>query len=163
VTRTEVFYYSRETLGAAVPEGWADSFLIRHTPELFETTSRPQANPRLEIPRSFLDPMVECLRKHVHHCCAELVFTLDEVGLSEWDDRVARQVIVPVSMSGQTIHHGVHRNLKHISVVCCVSASGESRTPFVVSSQINDSVLERLKTDGLRMGVDLILERRPKP
>jgi hypothetical protein len=36
-------------------------------------------------------------------------------------------------------------------------------TPFVVSSQINDSVVERLKTEGFRMGVDLILERRQKP
>jgi hypothetical protein len=33
----------------------------------------------------------------------------------------------------------------------------------MVSSQVNDSVIERLKTDGFRMGVDLILERRQKP
>jgi hypothetical protein len=107
--------------------------------------------------------MGECLKQHVQDCCADLVFNFDKVGISEWEDRVARKVIVPVSMAGQTIHHGVHRNLKHISVVCCVSASGESMTFCMVSSQVNDSVIERLKTEGFRMGVDLILERRQKP
>jgi hypothetical protein len=36
-------------------------------------------------------------------------------------------------------------------------------TPFMVSSQVHDSVIERLKTEGFRMGVGLILERRQKP
>jgi hypothetical protein len=159
----DVVDYCRETLSAAVPEGWVDSFLIRHQTELFETTSWPQENPRLEISPSFLDTMVECLRKHVQDCCADLIFNFDEVGISEWEDRVARKVIAPVSISGQTIHHGVHRNLKHMSVVCCVSASGESMTPFMVSSQDNDSAIEGLKAERFRMGVDLILEHRQKP
>jgi hypothetical protein len=36
-------------------------------------------------------------------------------------------------------------------------------TPFILSSQVNYSVIERLKTEGFRMGVDLILEDRQKP
>jgi hypothetical protein len=36
-------------------------------------------------------------------------------------------------------------------------------TPFMVSSQVNDSVIEILKTGGFRRGVDLILERWEKP
>jgi hypothetical protein len=36
-------------------------------------------------------------------------------------------------------------------------------TPFMLSSQVNDSVIERLKPERFRMGVDLILERRQKP
>jgi hypothetical protein len=53
VNRTEVFHSCCEALGAAVTEGWADSFLIRHQTELFETTGRPRENPRLEIPDHF--------------------------------------------------------------------------------------------------------------
>jgi hypothetical protein len=143
VNRTEVLHDCRETRSAAVTEGWVDSFLIRQKPELFERSGRPQESPRLEIPRSFLDTRGGCLRQHVLDCCADLVFHFDEVGISEWEDRVARKVVVPVSVSGQTIHHGVHRNLKGISLVCCVSASGESMTPFLVSSQVNDSAIER--------------------
>jgi hypothetical protein len=58
-------------------------FLFRHKLELSETISRPQGNPRLEIPRSFLDAMVACLSERLPRSCAELVFNLDEVGISE--------------------------------------------------------------------------------
>jgi hypothetical protein len=65
-------------------------------------------------------------------------------------------------MTDQTVHQGVHRNLKHTSMIYCVSAAGESLTPFVVSSQVNDKVIETLKIDGFRMGVDMALEHRQK-
>jgi hypothetical protein len=67
-----------------------------------------------------LDKVVACLSEHLPGSCAELVFNLDEVGISEWEDRAPRRVIVPVSITDQTIHHGVHHNLKHMSVICCV-------------------------------------------
>jgi hypothetical protein len=35
-------------------------------------------------------------------------------------------------------------------------------TPFVVSSQVNDKVIETLKIDGFRIGVDMVLEHRQK-
>jgi hypothetical protein len=78
------------------------------------------------------------------------------------EDRAPRKVIVPVSMTDQTIHHGVHHNLKHVSVVYCVSAAGESSTPFIVSPQVNDKVIETLRIEGFRMGVDMVLEHRQK-
>jgi hypothetical protein len=93
---------------------------------------------------------------------AELIFNLGEVEISEWEDHVPRKVIVPVSMFDQTIHHGVHRNLKHISVVSCLSTVGESMTLFMVSSRVNDTVIEKLKTDGFRLGFDMILKHRQK-
>jgi hypothetical protein len=71
-------------------------------------------------------------------------------------------MIVPGSMTDQTILHCVHRNLKHTSVVRYVSASEESLTLFVVSSQVNDKVIETLKIEGFRMGVDIVLEHRQK-
>jgi hypothetical protein len=92
-----------------------------------------------------------------------LVFNLDEIGISEWEDRVERRVIVPTTMRGQTIFHGVHRNLKHISVVVCISAAGEHMSPFLVSSQATSAVETKLKQAGFRMGVDLILKRRSTP
>jgi hypothetical protein len=41
-----------------------------------------------------------------------------------------------------------------MSVICCVSAAVESLTPFIISSQINDNVIETWKIEGFRMGVD---------
>jgi hypothetical protein len=45
---------------------------------------------------------------------AELVFNLDEVGMSEWEDRKPKKVIVPKTISGDTVHHSVLRDVKYI-------------------------------------------------
>jgi hypothetical protein len=60
--------------GAAVTEGWIDCFLGRRKAELFGTVDRLPENPQFEIPRLFLDAMVECRKQCVPDCCAELVF-----------------------------------------------------------------------------------------
>jgi hypothetical protein len=109
-----------------------------------------------------LDTMVACLSEHLPGSCAELVFNLEEICIFEWEDRAPRKVTVPVSMTDQMIHHGVHRNLKHMPVICCVSAAGESLTPFVVSSQVNDKVIETLKIEGFRISLNMVLEHRQK-
>jgi hypothetical protein len=43
-----------------------------------------------------------------------------------------------------------------------VSAAGKSLAPFVVSSQVNDKVIETLKIKGFRMLVDMVMEHRQK-
>jgi hypothetical protein len=91
------------------------------------------------------------------------VFNLDEIGISEWEDRCTRRVIVPSAMAGQAIFYGVHRKLKHIYVVVCISAAGKHMTPFFVSAQVNPTVESRFKSDGFRLGVDLFLKHRNKP
>jgi hypothetical protein len=123
----------------------------------------PQEDSRLQVPRVFPETAIESLRTHIHDTCAELAFKLDEVGMSEWEDRVERKVIVPSSMRGQTIFHSLHRGLKHISVVVCISAGGDRMTPFVTSSQVNDHVIRTLKSEGFGIGSDMILRKRDKP
>jgi hypothetical protein len=54
--------------------------------------------------------------------------------------------------------HDVHRNLKHISVVPCISAAGEHITPFFVSSQVNSKAESRLKSEEFRPDVNFILK-----
>jgi hypothetical protein len=88
---------------------------------------------------------------------AELVFNLDEIGMSEWEDRKEKKVIVRMTMDGQTAHHGASRNVKHISVIACITATGESMMPFIVTSQISDSIRKRLMSRGVRLGVDFVL------
>jgi hypothetical protein len=53
--------------------------------------------------------------------------------------------------------------LKRISIVACISAAGEHMTSFFVSSQVNATVERRLKLEGFRLGVELILKHRNKP
>jgi hypothetical protein len=60
---------------------------------------------------------------------ADFVFNLNKVGISDWEDRKTKKVIALAAMPGQTIHHGVSRKVKHISVIACMSAAGESLLP----------------------------------
>jgi hypothetical protein len=68
--------------------------------------------------------MIACLSEYLPGSCAELGFNLGEAGISEWEDRARWKVIIPVSMTDQTIPHGAYRNLKYMSVICCASAAG---------------------------------------
>jgi aspartate-semialdehyde dehydrogenase len=66
-------------------------------------------------------------------------------------------------MRDENIFHGIHRGLEHISVVACISASGDHMMPFVVSSQISDAVVWKFKIEGFRTGTEIILQKREKP
>jgi hypothetical protein len=81
-----------------------------------------------------LDETIRCLREYVHGMKAELVFNLDEAGMSDWDDRKDKKVIVTKTMVGQTIHHHVSRNVIHISIITCITTAGESLTLYIVIS-----------------------------
>jgi hypothetical protein len=103
-------------LGKSIIKGWVDSFLAVHAEQFVETKSVPQENPRLEVSRVFLHAGLDEFRDHVHQVCPELVFNLDEIGVSEWEDRCTRRVIVPSAMKEQTILYGLYRNPKHIYI-----------------------------------------------
>jgi hypothetical protein len=66
-------------------------------------------------------------------------------------------------MAEQTMHDKVNRNLKHVSVIVCVSAAGESLIPYIVTSQDSLHVREQSKKKGLRVGTDVILKAHRKP
>jgi hypothetical protein len=100
VNRTELLHECNERFGKRITKGWVDSLLTRHAEQLFETKSIPQENPRFEVPRVFLQVGLDGFRDHVHQACAQLVFNLDEIGISEWEDHCTRRVIVPSAMEG---------------------------------------------------------------
>jgi hypothetical protein len=83
VTRTDIRHHCNVKYSRSISRRWVDSFILRHKADLFETKSTPQEDARLEVPRAFLDEMVNYLREHVQGIKSELVFNLDEVGMSE--------------------------------------------------------------------------------
>jgi hypothetical protein len=145
--------------------GWVNSFLGRHADRLWKAKSAPQEAQRLKTPRCFLEETVRSIAQHVQGRPTELVFNLDEVGISEWDDRTVKKknVIVPRSSRGQTVHHKINRRLNHLSVIVCMSAAGENLTPHSVTSQDSPVVRRQLKKRGVRFDTDFILKSRAKP
>jgi hypothetical protein len=94
---------------------------------------------------------------------AGLVFNLDEVGISDWEDRKTKTVVVPAVMIGQTIYHEIFWMAKHISVIACASAAEESLTPYILTSQASRRVREQLKKQGVRFATDFVLMSNSKP
>jgi hypothetical protein len=94
-----------------------------------------------------------------------LTWTMNEAGVLEWEDRKSKKIVVSTAMDRQTIHHGVNRNLKHITVIACVAASGEHVIPYIITSQESDHLLEALKKKGIEFGFGrhLILKKSQKP
>jgi hypothetical protein len=78
----------------------------------------------IQVLTAFLERIIHDLHDYVQGCVVELVFNLDEVGISDWEDRKTKKVIALAALFGQTIHHRVFRNVKHISVIACLSAAG---------------------------------------
>jgi hypothetical protein len=90
---------------------------------LAEKNSSPQEEPRLQVSRVFLDETTCSMHETVQDCPPDLVFNLDEVGISDWADRKSKKLVVRITAAGSTIRHRPSRNVKHLSVVTCTSAS----------------------------------------
>jgi hypothetical protein len=53
--------------------------------------------------------------------------------------------------------------VRHISIITCITAGGESLTPYIVISQGSDAIRKRLMCDVIHLGVDFVLRQRSKP
>jgi hypothetical protein len=123
MTRTDLRYDCEVKYSCSISRGLADSFILRHKADLSETKSTPEEDARLEVPQAFLDETVNYLREYVQRMKVELVFNLDDVGMSEWEDHKVRKVIIPTTKDGQTIHYCASRSVRHISIITCISVA----------------------------------------
>jgi hypothetical protein len=61
-------------------------------------------------------------------CPAEFVFTLNEIGISEWENRKAKIVVVSKTFTGRRVDHGESHNSKQLLKVACLTATEQSMT-----------------------------------
>jgi hypothetical protein len=114
VTQKDILHYSEMKYSLAVTQRWVHSCVLRQRDCLSGSKTTPQERARLEVSGVFLDETISCLREFVQGMKAEQVFNLDEVYMSDWEDRKDKKVVVPTALDGQTIHHRVSRNVRHI-------------------------------------------------
>jgi hypothetical protein len=157
-TSANLQHYCEVKCSRSISRGWVNSFILRHQEDLSETKSTLQKDTRLEVPRAFLDKTIRTLREYVQGMNAGLVFNLDEVDMSEWEDRKPKKVIVPKTITEDTVYHRVSRGVKHISIVICITAARESLTPYIVTSQDSEPLRKRLMRQDFRIGIDLVLK-----
>jgi hypothetical protein len=96
-TRTDIRNYCREVCKFQVSRGLVDSSISRHADELTEKKSSPQEETCLQVPRVFLEETIRTMHETIQGRPSELVFHLDEVGISNWEDRKPKKVVVPIT------------------------------------------------------------------
>jgi hypothetical protein len=75
----------------------------------------------------------------------------------------SNRVIVQAALNDQTINHGINRNLKDITVVTCVEASGEYLIQYVVTSQDSSAFQFELQKLGIEFHGHLEIVPSQKP
>jgi hypothetical protein len=109
-------------------KGWVDSFRGRDHTEFIETTSTPQEERWLQVPRIFLGESTWAMNEAGPMLPSDLVFGLDEVGISKWGDCKSKLVVVPTTANDRPVHHG---------------ESGNRRCPSATVSRIGTNLILR--------------------
>jgi hypothetical protein len=71
------------------------------------------------------------------------MFNLDEVDSSDLQDCQAREVAIPFAISTGEVFHAVSRRYRHVTLLACVSAVGDSLIPIIISqASVGDCFME---------------------
>ena len=82
--------------------------MYRHGDELTKTEISPQEELRLKVPRTYLIEFMNLVEKII-------VYNIDETGLSDWENRKPKIVIVPKDLENEDLHYPVNRGIRHIT------------------------------------------------
>jgi hypothetical protein len=159
-SRKQLLSFVLSEFDKSASRGWIDGFLARHQREIKICQSLPQEETRFIIPQEFLNQHLINMQKLVAGRVAELVFNLDEVGSSDWEDRKTRKLIIPSSVDSHTIFHPVTRRFKHMTLLVCISAGGDALCPLLITAQ---ALPQDVCDDALRLGEDVKIVRREPP
>jgi hypothetical protein len=89
--------------------------------------------------------------------CAELVFNLNELGSADREDRRMKKVIAPAAVRTEDVYHSASRRPRHMILLACVSAAGDTVTPmFIPTTPVHAS----LRSRGLVQNEDVMVRRR---
>lgn len=160
VTRAAILRFIEENMGKTLTHGWIHTFLSRHAGEVILRVARPQENPRLQTPRLYLNQYISLLQRVIELSPAELIFNIDESGLSDWEERKKKDVIVSSGVDLDDLHYGVDRSIRHQTLVCTISASGDAYCPLLIAS---DRRVLKIFERGVRPEIDLKIVVQTSP
>jgi hypothetical protein len=80
-------------------------FIGRHLDQLKVDRSLPQEDLRMAVPRAYPEEHIQLLKTHLTGKVAGLVFNLDELVSADWEDRKAKNVIVPTGVAKEDVYH----------------------------------------------------------
>jgi hypothetical protein len=97
------------------------------------------------------------IKNYVPKIPAELIFKIDETGLSDSEERKEKMVLVPSSHIDSTLHYPVNRSVRQHTLMCCLSAAGDAYCPLLIAP--NRGAQNIFETDIYR-DIDIMMEIR---
>jgi hypothetical protein len=88
------------------------------------------------------------------------MFNLDETGLSDWEVRRSKPVLLTADAANRPLPYPVDRVIRHPTLLCCTSASGDAHCPLFLSA--NRAVLG-LFEKGVCENIDLQIKILSSP
>jgi hypothetical protein len=109
MTKRQVVEFIREKYDRSLTKGWLHAFIGRNLDTLQICHSLPQEDTSLTVLREQLEDHIENMKSVVAGKFAELVFNLNEVRSSDWDDLKPRKDIELRTVSQDNDYHSVSR------------------------------------------------------
>lgn len=160
ITQSEIIKWVREKYGKYLTYGWISNFLTRRSGQVIELTVGSQEELRLQVPRIYLQRYLRLIPRVVVGKSLELIFNLEETGISDWEDRRSKKIVAPATLQGRDLHVAVSRKIKHETLLCTVSAAGDAYNPLLISS--DEKIGQLFEKLPIRENVDLsVLFKRP--
>jgi hypothetical protein len=88
----------------------------------------------------------------------ELIFNLDETGLSHWEEKKPKQVLIRTTVKNANLYYPTDREIHHQTLLCRVSASGDAYCLLLLCS--NPAALSIFHM-GIRDGIHLRIKIQP--
>jgi hypothetical protein len=60
---------------------------------------------------------------------------MDESGFSDWEEREPQSVLIPIEGQATTLHCPTSCEIRHQTLMYCVTAAGDAYCPLLVSAQ----------------------------
>jgi hypothetical protein len=80
----------------------------------------------------YLDRSLALIKSWVLHVPAELFFNLDETDSSDWEEMKPKPVLIPTTVENADLSHPVDREIRHQTLLCCVSVSRDAYCPLLL-------------------------------
>lgn len=147
MTITQIIKFVEENFKKSITKGWVNSFIYRHKDELDES--------RLKVPRRYLKDFLDIVKVLITISPAELIYNIDETGLSDWEEKKPKIVVIPKELEYEKLNYPTNRGNRHVTLVFTILAGDDAYFPMAIAS---DSSLEKVFDLGIRRDTDLILK-----
>lgn len=155
MTQSDIFSYIENNFKVSLTKGWLNNFIFRHSNAIQKTVVSPQESMRFQIPRCYLMEYIDLIEKIIGITPAKYIYNIDEVGLSDWEERKPKIVIIPNNLPQKQLHYPINRNLSHITLLVMINADGDAEIPLMISKEKN---AEKIFEKGVRKDIDLKLK-----